>query len=115
MNSFGPVLVAAVVANITMREFPGYQPVFQMPDFQAIANSVIILFIGLGILAGIIAPQYLWLLDFSKRMFQKSGLSLPVLIGLGVMLVCLISVWVRSVWGNGDSAGNSMLQERTRD
>ncbi|MES2026824.1 MAG: ClcB-like voltage-gated chloride channel protein [Pseudomonadota bacterium] len=112
MSSFGPVLVAAVVANITMREFPGYQPAYEMPTFQAIADVEVILFIGLGILAGICAPQFLRILDFSKRQFQKSGLPLPVRLGLGGLLVGIMSVWVPQVWGNGYSVVNSLLHEQ---
>mgnify|MGYP003630532739 CR=1 FL=1 len=112
MNSFGPVLVAAVVANITMREFPGYHPAFQMPPFQAIANSEIVLFIGLGVLAGIIAPQFLRLLDFSKQTFQKTRLPLPVRLGIGGLLLGVLSVWVPQVWGNGYSVVNSLLHDQ---
>jgi CIC family chloride channel protein len=35
MESFGPIVVAAVVANITMREFPGYRPTYEMPPIPA--------------------------------------------------------------------------------
>jgi CIC family chloride channel protein len=109
MNSFGPVLVAAIVSNITMRQLPGYQQAFQMPTFHEIANVEIMLFIGLGILAGIAAPQFLRILDFSKRLFQKSRLPLPARLGLGGLLVGILSIWVPQIWGNGYGVVNSML------
>jgi len=112
MSSFGPILVAAVVANITMREFPGYQPAYEMPAFQGIANIEVLLFIGLGILAGICAPQFLRILDFSKRQFQKTNLSLPLRLGIGGLLVGVLSVAVPEVWGNGYSVVNSLLHEQ---
>jgi chloride channel protein, CIC family len=111
MESFGPVVVASVVANITMREFPGYQPTYEMPTFQAISNTEVILFIGLGILAGIAAPQFLRLLDFAKLHFQKSGLPLPVRLGISGLMVGVLSIWVPQVWGNGYSVVNSLLHE----
>jgi CIC family chloride channel protein len=112
MSSFGPILVAAVVANITMREFPGYQPAYEMPAFQGIANIEVLLFIGLGILTGICAPQFLRILDFSKRQFQKTNLSLPLRLGIGGLLVGVLSVAVPEVWGNGYSVVNSLLHEQ---
>ncbi|HWT71488.1 MAG TPA: ClcB-like voltage-gated chloride channel protein [Oxalicibacterium sp.] len=112
MSSFGPILVAAVVANITMREFPGYQPAYEMPAFQGIANIEVLLFIGLGILTGICAPQFLRILDFSKRQFQKTNLSLPLRLGVGGLLVGVLSVAVPEVWGNGYSVVNSLLHEQ---
>jgi CIC family chloride channel protein len=112
MASFGPILVAAVVANITMREFPGYQPAYEMPAFQGIANIEVLLFIGLGILTGICAPQFLRVLDFSKRQFQKTNLSLPLRLGIGGLLVGLLSIEVPQVWGNGYSVVNSLLHEQ---
>jgi CIC family chloride channel protein len=112
MASFGPILVAAVVANITMREFPGYQPAYEMPAFHGIANIEVLLFIGLGILTGICAPQFLRVLDFSKRQFQKTNLSLPLRLGIGGLLVGLLSIEVPQVWGNGYSVVNSLLHEQ---
>lgn len=111
MNSFGPVLVAAIVANITMRQLPGYHQAFHMPPFHDIANAEIVLFIGLGILAGIAAPQFLRVLDLSKRLFQKSRLPLPARLGLGGLLVGILSIWVPQIWGNGYGVVNSLLSE----
>jgi H+/Cl- antiporter ClcA len=63
-------MVASVVANITMRKFPGYQPTYVMPAFPPIANMEVILFVGLGILAGFLAPLFLHLIDACKSGFQ---------------------------------------------
>jgi chloride channel protein, CIC family len=109
MDSLGPIMIASVVANITMRKFPGYKPTYEMPDFPLISNQEVILFVVLGIVAGLAAPQFLRLLGLSKRMFQKSGLALPVRLGLGGLAVGVISVWVPQVWGNGYSVVNSLL------
>lgn len=109
MDSFGPVVVAAVVANITMRRFPGYQPTYEMPVFPAVATAEVALFIGVGVLAGLLAPRFLRLLDFSKRLFCKAGLPPPLQLALGGLMVGAISIWFPQVWGNGYSVVNSLL------
>lgn len=109
MESFGPVVVASVVANITMRELPGYKPAYEMPPFPPIAGIEVLWFVLLGILAGIAAPQFLRLLAFSKHQFRKTALPLPLRLGLGGLLVGLISIWLPEVWGNGYSVVNSLL------
>jgi CIC family chloride channel protein len=109
METFAPVVVASVVANITMRELPGYKPAYEMPFFPEVAGPEIILFVFLGILAGVLAPQFLRLLRGSKALFQKTRLPLPLRLGLGGLLVGLMSVQVPEVWGNGYSVVNSLL------
>jgi len=109
MESFGPVVVASVVANITMRKLPGYRPAYEMPYFPEVAGVEIILFVFLGILAGLLAPQFLRLLEGSRQLFQKSQLPLPLRLGAGGLLVGLLSVPVPQVWGNGYSIVNSLL------
>ncbi|WP_293028822.1 ClcB-like voltage-gated chloride channel protein [Pandoraea sp.] len=111
MQSFGPIVVASVVANITMREFPGYQPTYEMPAFPAIFGAEVVFFVGLGILCGLASPLFLQLLAYAKRKFQKTKLPLPTRLGLGGLLVGIISIWEPQVWGNGYSVVNSMLHQ----
>jgi len=109
MESFGPIVVASVIANITMRELPGYKPAYEMPYFPEVAGVEILLFVLLGILAGLLAPQFLRVLDLSKLLWRKVRLPLPWRLALGGLLVGLMSVQVPQVWGNGYSVVNSLL------
>ncbi|ALU89193.1 chloride channel protein [Herbaspirillum rubrisubalbicans M1] len=109
MESFGPVMVASVVANITMRELPGYRATYEMPYFPEIGGWEVLLFLVLGVLAGILAPQFLRVLELGKHGFAKFKLPLPVRLGVGGLLVGLISIQVPEVWGNGYSLVNSLL------
>lgn len=109
MESFGPLVVASVVANITMRQFTSYAPPYQMPKFPDVAGVEVIAFLGLGLLAGIAAPLFLRVLDGAKSGFGRLKLPLAVRLGLGGLIVGLISVRVPEVWGNGYSVVNSLL------
>ncbi|CAB3776528.1 ClcB-like voltage-gated chloride channel protein [Pararobbsia alpina] len=109
MESFGPIVVASVVANITMRSLPGYHPAYEMPAFPAIFGAESLLFVLLGILAGVLAPAFLRLLDTSKTLFRKTGWPLPVRLGVGGFGVGLLSIHSPEVWGNGYSVVNSIL------
>ncbi|MDB5776211.1 MAG: Chloride channel protein [Herbaspirillum sp.] len=109
MKNFGPVVVASVVANIAMRSLPGYKPVFEMPAFPDIAGAEVLPFVLLGLLAGVLAPQFLRLLQLSRQCFQKTALPLPLRLGLGGLLMGLISAVSPDVWGNGYSVVNSFL------
>ncbi len=46
MESFGPLVVASVVANITMRELTPYRPPYEMPPFPSIFGGEVLLFVG---------------------------------------------------------------------
>jgi chloride channel protein, CIC family len=109
MENFGPVVVASVVANITMREFAGYRPPYEMPEFPAIAGVEVLLFVALGLLCGAAAPQFLRVLDLSRAQFRRLPLPLPVRLAAGGLIVGVVSVWVPEVWGNGYSVVNSIL------
>jgi CIC family chloride channel protein len=111
MDSLGPVMVAAVVSNITMRHLPGYHPTYEMPAFAPIAGADMFTFAVLGVLAGLVAPAFLGVLQRSRRLFQASGLPLPLRLALGGLGVGAISVWVPQVWGNGYSVVNSLLHQ----
>ncbi len=112
MESFGPVVVASVVANITMREFAGYRPPYEMPAFPPATGIEILLFVALGMLCGVVAPQFLRLLGLSKMLFARVRAPLPLQLTLGGLIVGVISVWTPEVWGNGYSVVNAILHTR---
>jgi CIC family chloride channel protein len=111
IDTLGPMMIAAVVANITMRRLPGYRPVYEMPPFPEVALVDVAWFALLGIIAGLLAPQFLRLLRLAGQAFQKSALPLPLRLGLGGLGVGVISVWAPQVWGNGYSVVNSLLHQ----
>jgi len=111
MNSFGPILVASVMSNIVMRELAGYAPPYEMPPFPAVSGAEIALFIVLGILAGMLAPRFLQLFDLARRLFGKSRLPPPARLGLGGLLVGLLSLLMPEIWGNGYEVVNALLHE----
>ncbi|MGI4813031.1 MAG: ClcB-like voltage-gated chloride channel protein [Janthinobacterium lividum] len=111
MESFGPIVVASVIANMTMRLLPGYRPTYEMPSFPEVFGPEIIVFVGLGIVAGLLAPQFLRLLGFSRRRFNQLGWPLPWRLGVGGLAVGLISLLVPQVWGNGYSVVNGLLHQ----
>ena len=51
-------------------------PPYEMPVFPAVTGPEVLLFVVLGALCGVLAPQFLHLLDASKNQFKR----LPVLL-----------------------------------
>jgi CIC family chloride channel protein len=111
MESFGPIVIASVASNITMRALPGYKPTYEMPAFPAIGGNEVLLFILMGLLAGLLAPQFLRLIAVFRAGFIKVRLPLLVQLATGGLLVGVLSVWAPEVWGNGYSVVNSLLHE----
>ncbi|QGZ61426.1 ClcB-like voltage-gated chloride channel protein [Paraburkholderia acidisoli] len=109
MESFGPIVVASVVANITMREFAGYKPPYEMPVFPAVTGVEVLLFVALGLLCGVLAPQFLSMMDRAKTGFTRLKAPLPVKLALGGLVCGVLSVRTPEVWGNGYSVVNSIL------
>lgn len=111
MESFGPIVVSSVVANIKMREFAGYRPPYEMPVFPTVTGIEVLLFVVLGLLSGVLAPHFLRLLAASKKRFSTLPLPLPTRFALGGLIVGVISIWWPEVWGNGYEVVNSLLHE----
>jgi CIC family chloride channel protein len=109
MESFGPLVVASVVSSATVHRFLGYAPVYQVPRVQFASNWELIFYVVLGVLLGHLAPPFLASLDFAKARFVRLKLPLPWQLGLGGLIVGLISVAVPEVWGNGFGAVGNIL------
>ncbi|MFA9439201.1 ClcB-like voltage-gated chloride channel protein [Uliginosibacterium sp. sgz301328] len=109
VESLGPLVVASVVANITVHGFLDYGPVYHMPVFEQISRGEIALHGLLGVVAGLLSPWFLWLLESTRAAFRRLPWPLPARLALGGVIVGLISVWRPEVWGNGYSVVNGIL------
>jgi len=104
-----PLVVSSVVANIVTRQILHYDAVFHMPPFDFVSGWEVANYLGLGLIAGIVAPQFLRFLDASKALFRRLTLPLWAKMALGGLVVGALSVFKPEVWGNGYSVVNSML------
>lgn len=109
-ESLGPLFVAAFAANFTSARLVGFGPVYQIPSFVVPDGPASLILAASGILAGLLAPAYLWCLDKGRTAFGHLHWPLYLKLGLGGLCVGLISVVDPSVWGNGYSVVNGMLQ-----
>lgn len=110
IDSLGPLLVASVMANLTVHQFLGFGPVYHMPDLALNPGSGMIAYAFLGVLAGLIAPLFLATLEGVRKGFGQIKLPLWAKLGLGGLVVGAISVGHPAVWGNGYSVVDSILQ-----
>jgi chloride channel protein, CIC family len=110
MESFGPLVVASVTASATIHQFLGYGPVYDVPPVHFLSNWELIFYAVLGVLLGHLAPPFLALLDFAKSCFARLRLPLYWQLGVGGLIVGVISIFVPQVWGNGYSVVGTILR-----
>ena len=111
IEALGPLIVSAVIATVVIRHWIGLRPIFTSPGFSVPEQIDLLPVFGLGLLAGVLAPVFLAVLDISRRFFQSLSLPLPVSLGLGGLMVGLISLKSPEVWGNGHAVVEALLNE----
>lgn len=104
-----PLVVSSVVANIVTRQILHYDAVFHMPHFEFVSGWEVINYLGLGVAAGLVAPQFLRFLDRARSAFSRLPTPLWIRMALGGLIVGALSVVNPEVWGNGYSVVNSLL------
>lgn len=111
LDCIGPIIVSAVVANATLHELLGYAPVYEMPTVHLKTPTELLFYLFLGLLAGHLAPAFLWLLDRGRALFQRPSLPVSARLTLGGLVVGVLSMANPMVWGNGYSVVNSILHQ----
>ena len=109
MESFGPLVFASVIATVTVKQVFHGQPVYQIPSFQLVSNWELGPYLLLGVVAGVLAPPFLRLLEESERLFSRLRAGAVVRLGLGGLAVGLLSVVSLKVWGNGYEVVDAIL------
>lgn len=109
IQSFGPLLVSAAVANIVMRMTGYYETLYAMPNLDMVAANELWPFLLLGVLAGVGAPQFLRIINGVKALFVRTALPLPARLALGGLLLGAVLILIPEVAGNGYSVVFSLL------
>jgi len=110
IESLGPLIVAAVAANVVVSQMAGYAPVYSMPAFTLPHGLPMLVLVVIGVFAGLGAPLYLTLLERARQWFGKVRGPLWFRLGLGGLLVGALAIVEPGVWGNGYSVVNAILQ-----
>lgn len=111
IQHIGPLIVAAVIASVTVHDIMGYAPIYEIPAFTLVSDWELGLYVLLGVVAGHTAPIFLGLLGHSHRAFARLPMPLSVRMALGGLIVGAISMYEPAVWGNGYSVVNTVLHE----
>lgn len=112
IESLAPLLVAALVANLTTHAIAPDMPLYPIGALPHAAGADYLVYGLLGIAAGLCAPLFLGLLNGTRRRIATVAIPLPVKLAIGGLIVGLISVWTPEVWGNGYSTINAILDGR---
>lgn len=94
IGAFSPVVIASVVAAITVRPFLGSHPAFHIPPYGSIrATSIVFLYPLLGIACGLASALYSRMYFATADVFQRVRVLWlrPLLGGLAVGLLVYVS------------------------
>lgn len=112
METFGPLVVSSVVATLTVRDLLGSEDaLYKIPTQGARLNSnwEMILYLFLGVAAGLAAPWFLRLLRASETLFSKLTLPRFARMALGGLIVGVLAIFYPETCGNGYSVVNNIL------
>ncbi len=106
-HTIAPVLIAAATSSALIYWLVEPRPLYDMPAVNLAPTSL-----GVAIAAGILCGGLGWALleslERCRRLFGRIA-SLPQRLGLGGVIVGLISAAVPEVWGNGYSVVSEVL------
>ncbi len=111
--SLAPIVLSAVTATVLSRHYLGDVPAFTIPAYELVSPRELILYGGLGLLAGLAAVLFIRMLYRTDDLFQKSAIRpwlRPAVGGLGVGLIAQV---FPQVLGVGYATINAALWGQT--
>jgi len=109
LRQFAAVLVAAVMGELSTERLVATGPLYLASAVPPVSFGDVLDASLLGLLAGLVGPLFLWLLDACRNVYQERIAWLPLRMGLAGALIGLLSLLSPEVWGNGYSVVQSFL------
>ena len=112
MESFGPLVFSSVIATLTVRQFLGANPLYEIPrmSVQLHSNWEIFPHLLLGVVAGLLGPWFLRGLRWSERAFAATALPPYARLPVGGLIVGALAILRPEVVGNGYSVIGHLLE-----
>jgi CIC family chloride channel protein len=110
MEIFGPLAFSSVVATLTVRAFLGADPLYAIPAFRLNSNWEILPYLLLGLTAGLLAPWFIRLLNFTEEWAGHIAAPVYVKMCAGGLIVGALATFYPQVCGNGYSIVSGILR-----
>jgi H+/Cl- antiporter ClcA/predicted transcriptional regulator len=113
------VVIAAVVSALVSQIGLGEQPAFSLPVYEVRSYWELPLYMGLGVLASLVAIAYTRSLKFAKRIFAgeiakfefMAKISIPLKLAIGGLCVGVVALFFPEAIGIGYETVESILQD----
>ena len=113
LASFSPILLSSIISYFFTVEVFNYEPTFDIPNVDGNNTINILMIIVAGILAGLLASFYSFLLTSRSLNFLNSPVSKPYLTPAYAGMICgLIAIKFPEVTGIGSETINNLLNNR---
>ncbi|MCZ6573354.1 MAG: chloride channel protein [Planctomycetota bacterium] len=119
VDILAPVVVASVTAMLVVKGFAEgpldgviQAHLYTLPTGLELTSAwEILLYLGLGMLAAVVAMVFLRSLTVGERLFRRLAIPRPLQLPLGGLIIGLISIKLPYVWGGGHDTLGWMFTE----
>lgn len=113
-RSLGPIIVSSVFATVISRGIIGAEPAFQIPVYDLKSNYEFLIYITLGIFAGLLAVYFVKVMFYFDDFFSKIKMPTWAKPALGGLMVGVIGLFMPGIYGfTQQSIDKSLYNQNT--
>jgi len=113
ISAFSPIIISSVLATALSRYTLGDEPAFIVPQYQMVSPLELFYYLGLGVLAGVVAVGFTRLLYWMEDGFDAFPISEYAKPVIGGFLIGCIGIFYPQVFGVGYEAITATIRNET--
>ncbi len=102
--SFSPIVISSVLATVIARAILGSSPIFIVPHYSLVSSWEIPLYMGLGILCGLVALAFTTSVYTSEQFFDQMKIPDYLKTPIGGLVIGILIIFFPQVFGGGYEA-----------
>lgn len=104
-----PIIISSVVATVVSRYYLGDYPAFIVPAYDMLDARELLVYAGLGIIAGLVSVSFIRMFLNTRKYFETSKIPLWLKPALGGLVVGIIGIFLPQVFGVGYETINDAI------